>query len=115
VESQRGIAHQGSVDHIRGKVDLGLVDAGIGVVLRQSGAVSDGFTESHGVEKPVGHAGVHRGQAIGGRGEHGAGDVVLSVPVAAPTAEQHHEDGADIAADEVSGRGVVVGEATADA
>src|SRR5256885_4518144 len=91
MQAQRRVAHQRNVNVIGARVVLVLVQAG--VVLREARGVTDGFTQTHRVRKPMRPPGPGASEAVAWSGQDSTHDVVLVIPVAEPTAEKRDEHG----------------------
>src|SRR5579859_2046081 len=74
------------------------------VVLGQSCAITERFTDSQGMKKPMGSSGVDAGQAVGGSSEESAHQIVGKIPITKPTAQEHRELRLDIHSDEIEDR-----------
>ena len=96
---QRGVAKERDMDLAGGEVFVGFVE--IDVVLGNTGAVADGFSEGHMVHEPVGQPRPYARECITVAGDSRPEEIVFVVPVAEITPVEDHKDGLGTVAGEV--------------
>src|SRR6185437_3432433 len=79
------------------------------VVLRKARAITDGFSQPHRVDEPMGTPRPGRCKTVVFRCENGTQEIVLVIPIAIPTAEKQSKDGTHVVVHDLrSGGGVVI-------
>ena len=104
MEAQGRIAQQLRMDEPGEVVGLEPIESVCVIVLRQTRAIAERFTDSHIMEKPMRPPGINAGKTIRGGRQHRAHEIVRFVPVSNPTAQQHDERGLDVHAREIRSR-----------
>src|SRR5262245_59004403 len=100
---QRRISMERDMNLARSLI-LRAVGRTVAVVLAQTSAIANGFTQGHVMEKPKRAARPYGGQGIAGRAQGRSKEIAFVIPVPEVTANIHIENALDVGCDEVNGR-----------